>query len=180
MAVAEKTDTIGQYYRLRDAHVAAGGIVPPAVYQLAIDGRHTEAVAWLEQLDTPDSHRDRLGPFAGEVKPLTGEALTQMRNNALAHIADELHEADAEYLGFLALRAEAKCRTDLGEQMRALVDDERTRRVFTAALTTPVSPTSALGVDFWAVRTERWEQAGKVGDPSDPEYDNFFYEGGDA
>lgn len=35
--------------------------------------------------------------------------------------------------------------------------------------------TSALGTDFWAIRVQRWEHAGRVGDPSDPAYDDFFY-----
>jgi hypothetical protein len=35
----------------------------------------------------------------------------------------------------------------------------------------------ALGFDWWADRQERWDAAGRVGDPSDPEFDDFFYQG---
>lgn len=104
------------------------------------------------------------------VKPLDR---IELNNRVLARFAAELAAAGPEQLEHLARRAECRCCTDLGERMRALVDDERARRVFTAALTA----TSALGADFWAVRVERWEAAGRVGAPDDAEYDDFFYQG---
>lgn len=98
--------------------------------------------------------------------------LADLNARVLARFADDLHAAGPEQLEHLARRAEMP--GDLAHRMQALVDDERTRRVITAALTA----TSALGADFWAVREERWEAAGRVGDPSDPEYGDFFYRGG--
>lgn len=53
----------------------------------------------------------------------------------LARFAVELREADDDLqLVHLAQRAEARYASDLGNRMRALVDDERARRVFTAGI----------------------------------------------
>lgn len=142
--------------------------------------------------------------------------LSGLTNLVLARFATELHDAGPEQLEHLARRAECYCRTRLGERMRALVDDERARRVFTVALM-PLPPADnqpqagprrpdglpervplifaaverrfpqpphrgdrGLGFQFWAVRQQRWEQAGRVGDPSDPEYDDVFHTGGEG
>jgi hypothetical protein len=61
-------------------------------------------------------------------------AMTALADKVVARFAQELAEADTLQLEHLAQRAEARYTSDLGKRMRDLVDFERSRRVFTAAV----------------------------------------------
>jgi len=65
---------------------------------------------------------------------LTAASMQELTRKVLARFADELAEADDLQLIHLAQRAEARYASDLGDRMRDLVDAERSRRVFTAAI----------------------------------------------
>lgn len=97
--------------------------------------------------------------------------LTPLYTKVLANFAEELHDADPVQLDHLARIAEGNYRTDLGHQMRVLVNKERDCRTRPPLDDMPQAGPRRTGTDYWAVRLERWEQAGKVGDPTDPEYD---------
>jgi hypothetical protein len=200
---------VSRYRQLLDRQLAAGGRVPPAVHQLALAGEYGEAIAWLERIEGGTTSWGA-GKFAAEVAPLTEQAQTEMRNAALANIAAEVRGAGPVELAHFARMAEALCRTDLGARMQGLVDDERSRQIFTLALL-PVPPageepqagprrteelprrtpllfdavarqfpggegSAGLGLQHWAIREERWEQAGMVGHPGDSEFDDFSYQ----
>ena len=68
---------------------------------------------------------------------MTADEIAAMNAKVLANFAAELHDAcDLQFI-HLAHMAEAKCCTNLGQQLRDLVEDERTRRVFASALAGP-------------------------------------------
>ncbi|BEL07871.1 hypothetical protein Q0Z83_060620 [Actinoplanes sichuanensis] len=172
MTVIDSTTMAADYYRMRDRVLAQVGCIPRRVCRLALDQRYADAIAELEHITGAAAPAGQ-GVFADEVAPLTAKATTDMRNRALAHIQAEVHNAGPETLAHFARMSEALCSTVLGEQMRDLVDDERSRQMFALAHTRP-------GLQAWAIREERWERAGKVGHPADPEYDDFFYQGRDS
>jgi hypothetical protein len=65
---------------------------------------------------------------------MTREQMTALTNAVLRRFQQELAEAGPEQLEHLARRAEGCYCTDLGARERALVDDERSRRMVAAAI----------------------------------------------
>lgn len=65
---------------------------------------------------------------------VTAAVMDDLTRKVLARFAEELGAADDLQLIHLAQRAEARYASNLGERMRELVDAERSRRVFTAAI----------------------------------------------
>jgi len=59
---------------------------------------------------------------------VTAEPMAALTEQVLARFHEELIEADDRQLIHLAQRAEARYSSQLGEQMRALVDGEHERR----------------------------------------------------
>jgi hypothetical protein len=55
-------ESADNYYRLRDSHVAAGGIVSGLAREAAAQGRYADAVAVLEQSEASDFRNDRTPP----------------------------------------------------------------------------------------------------------------------
>jgi hypothetical protein len=131
--VASSTSAVRTYQRERDQHLAAGRTVPQDVFAMARDGLHTEALTRLRAL-AAQTASPGLGRFADQIPPLDEHAQTSMRNRALAHIAAEIRDAGPEQLDHYARMGEAWCRTDLGQRIQHLVEDEHTRQLFEVVL----------------------------------------------
>ncbi len=79
------TRTAARYFAIQDAHVEAGGIVPPPVRELAAQGRYGEAIAWLRAAEGSDF---RILTGLNDAVPTLGDRVAQaVMDNATARMA---------------------------------------------------------------------------------------------